>query len=69
MHACSPCRRRLEVVGTRKKGAGKGRHTIRGEVAPLSLRVSLLWACSFFNPNTSKHLLRRLACRRVISPA
>ena len=47
MYACSLYRRRLEVVGTGKKGAGKARHTMRGEGAPLFLRVSLLWACSF----------------------
>ena len=41
--------RRLEVVGTRKKGRARRRHA-RGEVAPSPSRVSLARARSLFRP-------------------
>ena len=44
--------RRLELVGARKDGGA---------------RVSLSRACSFFHPNTSKRLLRRLDTHMILS--
>ena len=49
----------LGMSGHKKERGARGRQA-RGERAPLSSRVSLSRAGSFFYPNTSKRLLHRL---------